>query len=65
MNPARSFGPDLVLGDFSQYWIYLVGPLLGALLAVAFAFILRGGGHDTTSSRAAQGDPPDRTGRSE
>ena len=29
MNPARSFGPDLVGADFSHYWIYLAGPLLG------------------------------------
>jgi aquaporin Z len=42
MNPARSFGPDLALGDFTHYWLYVVGPLAGALLAVAFAWILRG-----------------------
>jgi len=42
MNPARSFGPDLVGADFSHYWIYLAGPLLGALIAVGFEFILRG-----------------------
>jgi aquaporin Z len=56
MNPARSFGPDLVRGDFSQFWIYLIGPLAGALLAVLFARILRGpGGRDPLASRAAQG----------
>src|SRR6266576_2201631 len=27
MNPARSFGPDLALGDFSHYWVYLVVPV--------------------------------------
>jgi aquaporin Z len=57
MNPARSFAPDLVLGDFSHFWVYLVGPLAGALLAVAFAHVLRGaGGRDSLASRAAQGD---------
>jgi aquaporin Z len=57
MNPARSFAPDLVLGDFSHFWVYLVGPLAGALLAVVFAHVLRGaGGRDSLASRAAQGD---------
>jgi aquaporin Z len=60
MNPARSFAPDLLLGDFSHFWVYLVGPLAGALLAVAFAHVLRGpGGRDSLASRAAQGDAGD------
>jgi aquaporin Z len=29
MNPARSFGPDLVSLDFSNYWIYVIGPPAG------------------------------------
>jgi len=32
MNPARSFGPALVAGVFEHQWIYVVAPLLGALL---------------------------------
>jgi aquaporin Z len=56
MNPARSFGPDLVLGDFSHFWVYVVGPVAGAMLAVGIARILRGpGGRDSLASRAAQG----------
>ena len=39
MNPARSFGPALVAGEWQQFWIYLVGPLLGAL-AAAWAYEL-------------------------
>jgi len=56
MNPARSFAPDLVLGDFAHFWVYIVGPIAGALIAVAFARLLRGpGGRDSRASRAAQG----------
>jgi aquaporin Z len=55
MNPARSFGPDLVLGDFAHYWLYAVGPLAGALVAVGFAYALRGPGGDDAAMRAAQG----------
>ncbi|ORY19671.1 aquaporin-like protein [Clohesyomyces aquaticus] len=37
LNPARSFGPDAILRNFDGYhWIYWVGPLLGAILAVLF-----------------------------
>jgi aquaporin NIP len=35
MNPARSLGPAIVSGVWSDQWIYIAGPLLGALLAVA------------------------------
>jgi aquaporin Z len=55
MNPARSFGPDLVLWNFSNYWIYIVGPIAGALLAVGIAYILRGRGGDVSGIHAAQG----------
>jgi aquaporin Z len=55
MNPARSFGPDLANGDFASYWVYLAGPIAGALLAVCFAYVLRGPGGGTSGSAAAQG----------
>jgi aquaporin Z len=55
MNPARTFGPDLVGRDFSSYWVYVVGPLLGAIIAVGFAYVLRGAGGGRSGSAAAQG----------
>ena len=34
MNPARTFGPDLVSTTFTAYWVYVAGPIAGAALAV-------------------------------
>jgi aquaporin Z len=56
MNPARTFGPDLVGKSFTGYWVYIAGPLAGAVLAVIIAFVLRGPGGGKSGSAAAQGD---------
>jgi aquaporin Z len=55
MNPIRSLAPDLVASDFTSYWVYLAGPLLGAALAVVAAYMLRGRGGGLAGSQAAQG----------
>jgi aquaporin Z len=55
MNPARTFGPDLVSTTFTGYWVYIAGPIAGAALAVVIAFVLRGPGGGKAGSGAAQG----------
>jgi aquaporin Z len=42
MNPIRSFAPDLIRGDFTTTWIYIVGPVGGAMIGVALEWILKG-----------------------
>ena len=46
MNPARSFGPALVASEWHDFWIYVVGPVVGAVVG-AFAYQLARGGNAT------------------
>lgn len=55
MNPVRSFAPDLLRGDLTTTWIYVLGPLLGAAIAVGFEWILKGRA-TASGTLAAQGD---------
>jgi aquaporin Z len=55
MNPVRSFAPDLIRGNFLTTWIYVVGPLLGAIIAVGFEWILKGSA-TAAGTVAAQGE---------
>jgi len=57
MNPARSIGPALVGGDLQHLWIYIVGPVIGGVVAVVVNRALhpRQAG-DGEPKKAAQGD---------
>jgi aquaporin Z len=55
MNPVRSLGPALVLGDWTSWWAYLAGPVIGGAAAVGIAYILRGPGGGRSGSAAAMG----------
>ncbi len=59
MNPARAFGPDVALGDLSTWWVYLIGPSIGAVIAVGVAYVLRGPAK-AQEAVAAQGTPLNR-----
>jgi aquaporin Z len=43
VNPARTFGPDLIGGEWDGIWLYFIAPPLGAVIAVAVYRYLRGG----------------------
>jgi aquaporin Z len=42
MNPARTVGPDIVANDFTGWWVYVFGPLIGATIAVMLIGLVRG-----------------------
>lgn len=57
-NPARAFGPDFARNDFSTYWVYPLGSIIGTVVAVIIARFLRGPAK-ADEARAAMGEPLD------
>src|SRR6267143_219223 len=57
-NPARALGPMIVTGNFNDAWLYLVAPIVGAIVAA----ILHTGLVRLTDEGMAAADP-DRTAR--
>jgi aquaporin NIP len=53
MNPARSFGPALVSGEWADLWIYLAGPVAGAALGALAYQLVRGPAPAATPSPRA------------
>ena len=41
MNPARSFGPALVASEWTEFWIYVLAPLTGALAGAVLYGLVR------------------------
>lgn len=54
MNPARSLGPDIVGNDYTGWWVYVAGPVIGAAIAVIIIGAVRGL-PDPAERAAAQG----------
>jgi MIP family channel proteins len=59
VNPARWFGPAIVQGDFADFWIWIVGPVVGGVVAAVLyndVLLDRGGGPASWSRRPSVDD---------
>lgn len=51
VNPVRALGPMIVSLDFSSFWVYLVGPVIGGIAAAVL--------YDKVVAPASEPDPED------
>ena len=59
MNPARALGPAIVQQDFGDFWLWWLGPLIGAALAaIVYNEILLDGGRVGVATTPRGGRPP-------
>jgi aquaporin Z len=42
MNPARTLGPDIIGANFTGWWVYVFGDIIGAAIAVVIIVLVRG-----------------------
>lgn len=56
MNPARSFGPALLAGAWGDLWLYVAGPVTGAMAGMAAFEALRGDRAQDTQRQAVEPD---------
>ena len=56
LNPARTFGPMIVAGEFDGWWVYLVGPIVGGVAGAAlWEYVLRRGVPPGAGEQEAEG----------
>lgn len=61
LNPARTLGPDIVALQFPYWWIYVVGPVAGAVFGAAlWHFVLSKGSQETVEGAGQPGPADDR-----
>jgi aquaporin NIP len=58
MNPARSFGPALVSGEWRDFWVYVIGPVVGATVGGLAYQVVRGEHAPPSEDDAVTGETP-------